>query len=444
MAKAWIVDRWLKDAVSVDNDGNTTRISATSTMKRKLTAKTDPLSLSENDLPREYRTTVFGKGLRWRVNWYENSDGRKKLRSKSFQKYADAEEYKTALDDDVRSGRYQNNENRQRTFQEASDAYLRGKHNLKGSSLYRYNRDLKKYVLPRWGAVPLSTITKEDIDIWVTKLQSGISPVDIDRTKHQGLSPSSIHGIVAVAFGSVLRYAAKREWLRKNPLDDVELPRAIDNTADGDDMVFLTYSEVEALAAVTDEKSDATLIRFLAYCGPRIGEAAALRVEQVDFEKRRVRISRTLTVDANGKPKTGTPKTGKSRTIAFPEFLADDLSELTRGHNDEDFLFRTKQGTQLNVSNWRNRVFRKAVEGAGLGDIQGLKVHSLRHTYASLAIASGADVKTVQRQLGHEDAAMTLNTYAGLWPDRLDEVADTMQQKRSVALRNPTSLSHHV
>ena len=56
----------------------------------------------------------------------------------------------------------------------------------------------------------------------------------------------------------------------------------------------------------------------------------------------------------------------------------------------------------------------------------GVTIHSLRHTYASFAIAQGADVKTLQMQLGHSSPSITLNTYTALWPERLDDVADAI------------------
>lgn len=58
---------------------------------------------------------------------------------------------------------------------------------------------------------------------------------------------------------------------------------------------------------------------------------------------------------------------------------------------------------------------------------EGVTIHSLRHTYASIAIAAGADVKTLQRQLGHSSATITLDTYAALWPERLEEVASAVE-----------------
>jgi integrase len=80
-------------------------------------------------------------------------------------------------------------------------------------------------------------------------------------------------------------------------------------------------------------------------------------------------------------------------------------------------------GGPLRLGNWRHRVFDPACAAVGL---VGVTPHDLRHTAASLAIAGGANVKAVQRMLGHASAAMTLDIYAGLFGDDLDGVADAL------------------
>ncbi len=77
------------------------------------------------------------------------------------------------------------------------------------------------------------------------------------------------------------------------------------------------------------------------------------------------------------------------------------------------------------ATNWRRAVFDPAVRSAGLVAIT---PHNLRHTAASLAVSSGARVKSVQRMLGHASAAMTLDVYTGLFTDNLDDVADRLDQ----------------
>ena len=67
--------------------------------------------------------------------------------------------------------------------------------------------------------------------------------------------------------------------------------------------------------------------------------------------------------------------------------------------------------------------------------LSGLRVHDLRHTAASLAVSAGANVKAVQRMLGHASVAMTLDVYAGLFSDELDEVAEGLDRARFRANR---------
>ena len=415
MAKAWITDTWLKNGSSP-------------AARRALNAARAP---ERANVPERYRTARYGRGMRWRVGWI-SPDG--KRHAKAIATKGEAEELKAALEDDIRAGRYQAPADRTRTFQQAATEYLASKHRIKQSTRNFYIQRWETYAFPRWGDTPLVSIREEDINRWILALQEGTAPYDFD-TKGQPakLGISSIKQIVGVAFGSVMRYAAdnRRAWIPANPMDGVELPRS---HAQLDALVFLAYSEVELLADAAKTDSDATLIRFLAYVGCRIGEAAALKIEDFDFATHRVRISKTWTEGKKGEGFIlGDTKTWEHRTIAFPDFLDADLRELTEGHASGDFMFRTVTGSHLDLHNWRNRVFNAAVAGSGL-DVEGLTPKALRHTFASLAVASGADVKTIQKQLGHRDARMTLNVYATLFPDQLDNVMHSMNQARVKAL----------
>lgn len=77
------------------------------------------------------------------------------------------------------------------------------------------------------------------------------------------------------------------------------------------------------------------------------------------------------------------------------------------------------------MRNFRRSTFNRAVDQVGPA---GFHPHELRHTAASLAIASGADVKIVQQMLGHKTATMTLDLYGHLFPDRLDEIVDRLDR----------------
>jgi integrase len=87
----------------------------------------------------------------------------------------------------------------------------------------------------------------------------------------------------------------------------------------------------------------------------------------------------------------------------------------------ENFVFTAPLGGVLRVGNFRRNTFDPAAESVGLG---GLVPHELRHTAASIAIASGASVKGVQAMLGHASATLTLDRYGHLFGDELDAVAE--------------------
>ena len=222
----------------------------------------------------------------------------------------------------------------------------------------------------------------------------------------------------------IFDYAVSNGWIGENPVDRVTVPKI----ASDDDMVFLSVREVELLADEAEKIGkpvDGLLVRWQAYTGCRIGESLALKVGDVDADRRRARIGRTWTDDGHGGSMLGTPKNGKAHNIAIPRFLMPQIKAQMDGMGDDDWLFRANRGGNVWTNTWRTRIWNKAVKAAGMEDA-GVTIHSLRHTYASFAIAQGADVKTLQMQLGHSSPSITLNTYTALWPERLDDVADAI------------------
>jgi Phage integrase family len=119
------------------------------------------------------------------------------------------------------------------------------------------------------------------------------------------------------------------------------------------------------------------------------------------------------------------PKNHQIRSVPVPGFLADLLAEVVAGMAPSDLVFTTWRGKPLRNLNFRRDVFDRAAVDAVL---EGLTPHELRHTAASLAVSAGANVKAVQRMLGHASAAMTLDIYAGLFADDLDAVADRLDR----------------
>lgn len=176
-----------------------------------------------------------------------------------------------------------------------------------------------------------------------------------------------------------------------------------------------------ALAEAVDRRPE--VVRFLAYTGLRWGEMAALRVQDFDMLRRRVNISRSVT--ESGGLVWSTPKTHERRSVPFPATLATELAALMVGKSRDALVFTDLRGGVLRNSNWRARVFQPAVEACQKADevfrrslrtICGIPRHRWRSVRA-------ANVKALQRMLGHAKASMTLDVYADLFDADLDAVA---------------------
>jgi integrase len=196
----------------------------------------------------------------------------------------------------------------------------------------------------------------------------------------------------------------------------VKLPRPAQR-----EQLYLTHRQVHALADKSGDYRRAVLV--LAYLGLRWGEMAALRVGRIDFRRRRLLVAESVTL-VDGVQTWGTTKSYENREVPIPRFLADELTEQVSGKGPEDLVFTgVRGGRALRVPTFRRAAFDRAASEVG---VPGLRPHDLRHTAASLAIASGATVKVVQRMLGHASATVTLDRYGHLYGDDLDDLADRM------------------
>ena len=288
------------------------------------------------------------------------------------------------------------------TVGEWSARWLSDQHQLKPSTHARYEGLVRRHVLPVWGSVPLSGVTHADVSAWAAQLTS------------QGLAAATVrqaHRVLSL----MLSLAVRDGRIARNPADKVRLP-----PVSSPEKRFLTHAQVAELAHAAGE--DAVVVKVLAYCGLRFGELAALRAGRVDLLRRRLLVAESVT-EVKGRAVFSTPKSHATRSVPLPRSLADELALHIAGKPPGAFVFPAPRGGVLLLRNWRRQVFDPACAIAGL---DGLTPHELRHTAASLAVSAGANVKAVQRLLGHASAAMTLDVYSGLFDDDLDTVADRL------------------
>jgi integrase len=167
------------------------------------------------------------------------------------------------------------------------------------------------------------------------------------------------------------------------------------------------------------------VVLVLAYTGLRFGELTGLNVEDVDLEGRRIRVRRSIT-QLSGRLIEGPPKSRAGRrSVPIPERLVVPiLKRRIEGHMAGEPAIMSPKGSRLGLENWKRAGgWRTRIVELGRPT---MRVHDLRHTYASLSRSAGADMKLLQVTMGHASVMVTAHTYADLYDSDLDRVANAL------------------
>ncbi|ANJ25716.1 tyrosine-type recombinase/integrase [Agromyces aureus] len=348
-------------------------------------------------------------GRRYRVR-YRKPDHTQTTK-RGFKTKKEADLFLASVELGKAAGTYIDPSHARMTVGAAGAAWLASQTHLKPSSVAVVESAWRLHVEPAWGRVPVGDVRHSDVQSWIARLSSG------DGGNAKPKSPALVHRCFGVLAG-ILDAAVKDRRIPSNPGRGVGLPRKVSR-----EHVYLSHQQVDQLARAAGEH--ATLLRVLAYTGLRWGEVSGLRVGDVDLDRRRITVS-VNAVLVGGKVVVGTPKTHKRRAVPFPAFLGAPLAQLCADRPPSSLLFPDKSGGHLTTPTVReNSWFDKSLRHA---ELEPMTVHDLRHTAASLAVSAGANVKAVQRMLGHASAAMTLDTYSDLFDDDLDTVAARLDE----------------
>jgi integrase len=290
-----------------------------------------------------------------------------------------------------------------------AEDWYRAQIQIKPTTRSGYRFGLDKHVLPRWGRTSLVDVAHGDVQAWVNELAQSSGPSIVRQTY--------------LVLAGVMKFAMRDGRIVKNPTAGVQLPR-LQKKKRG----YLTHAQVHTLVERCGDWGD--LVELLAYTGLRWGEVAALKPDRIDLDRRRLEISEAVS-EPRGVITWGSPKNHERRSVPFPEMLIPALQRRISCATANAPVFAGPDGGVLRAGNFRNRVFNAAVVKCMENDdtFPRVTIHDLRHTAASLAISAGANVKAVQRMLGHASAAMTLDVYADLFDDDLDGVAHALNQQ---------------
>jgi len=352
----------------------------------------------------------------WQVR-YRDPSGRE--RAKSFLKKIDADRFAVTVEADKLRSEWTDPRLSRTSVAEWSDRWLRTKTHLKPKTLAGYESNLRVHVLPAFGSHQLLRVDRMSVEEWVAGLQAS------------GLGPSAIRQAVQV-LNNMMKLAVEAGYLVANPVTGVKVPRQ-----PIPEMLFLSAEEFERLSSAIRDPY-ATLVYLLAYGGLRWGEAVAVRRKRCQLLRSQIEVVESL-AEVRGTLHFGSTKTHSRRMVVIPEFLRELMAEHLLRHVDDDpdaLVFTSPQGRPLRNSNFRRQVWSRAVAAAGLPD--GLRIHDLRHTCASLLIAQDAHPKVVQVHLGHSSISVTMDRYGHLFPSNMQSLAVALNGMRAQALADHT------
>jgi len=282
----------------------------------------------------------------------------------------------------------------------------RQKGHMKPSGFRSYESAWRVHVEPQWGRTTVSEIRFTAVQAWVSQL----------ATRRGAVVVQTVYSVLA----RILDDAVHDRLLASNPARGVKLPRRPPRRN-----AYLTANQLKSLAGESGHYR--SLVLLLGVGGLRWGEAAALRVGDVDFLRRRIELHRNA-VQVGTKVIVGTLKSNENRAIVLPKFVIDALAETAKGKSREDLLWPRASGGYMGPPASKESWLSGAVARCRKADptFPRITAHALRHTAASLAISAGANPKVVQRMLGHASAAMTLDVYADLFDSDLTSVAESV------------------
>jgi integrase len=272
---------------------------------------------------------------------------------------------------------------------------------------------LRRHILPRLGSRQLANIRRSDVQAFVKWLETRELRPATDSRPARTLSAGSVRNIYEV-LARVMDAAVEDRVIAISPCRRITLPKGHD-----DEVAVPALEEVELVRGALAERWRAIPV-VLAGSGLRVGELLGLRLSDVDFLRKSIRVERQRLQSSQVAP---LKSKASRRTVPVGQVVIDALaSHLAVYPATEEALFCDELREPLTYRRWK-RLLSDAARVAGVE----ITSHSFRHFAASALISGGASVKQVQAFLGHASAIVTLRTYAHLWPgdeDRTRNVLD--------------------
>lgn len=362
----------------------------------------------------EYTFTIFEKYDTWQISFKNPRDG--KILKRSTKLSATSSNLITVKRDIIPSvieyltGKiksFEEEENKDFTVEEWATKFFEAypskvRENVFESNFKHYNNHIKPY----FGDRKLKSILPIEIETWQNDLLSKTYKKGNLLKRYQPLTVKKYRSV----FLSIFDSAVKNLKVESNPLRKVEAPKEEGKVTieydDKNEREIFPFNENEIKIIL--ENTNGYLKNFILFMyssGMRPGEIIALKWKDVDFEKKQIKIYKTMVRGKLSPPKTKASKRDIDMLTLAEQALKAQY-ELTK---DYDFVFINSQKTFFFSHDIINLRFRKVLQS---NDIQDRKLYNLRHTFASQLVSSGEDLNWISKTLGHKDPQTTLMYYS--------------------------------
>ena len=295
---------------------------------------------------------------------------------------------------------------------------LYAKQNIRESTQIQYSYLMNQLVIPQIGEVPLSQLTGLRLQILYQDLRIN-GRVHSQKRASSGLSPKTVRS-VHMFLHAALEQAVRAGIIAKNPTMECKPPKL-----DRKEMKVIQPEQIGDYLQAAAERNVLPLFFLELTTGLRRGELLALLWSDLDPQNRSVSVTKSVS-RLNGKLVVSQPKTQHSiRTLIVPQQAVDLLIQEHSLHPNNPYLFPSPTTGTMYSPETVARIHKRILRDAGLEDC---RFHDLRHTFATVALQNGVDIKTLSGMLGHYSSGFTLDTYTHVTRKMQEEAAEKMGQ----------------
>ena len=288
---------------------------------------------------------------------------------------------------------------------------------VRPSSHQTYRGYIDNHIKPNIGKIPLEKLTSLELQKFYKKLLTN-GRVDRLESRHQakGLSPKTVRNIHQI-ISSSMNLAREQKQIAVNPVEGCSRPRL-----EHREMQILPVEQLQSFLREARDSDVFELYYLELATGLRRGELLGLKWEDIDLERGDLRVRRQI-ARINGEVVEAPLKTKNAyRTLPLAEDTVSILLEQKKKVDGSPWVFPSPTGGPISPDSVLHMLHR-VLKRAGLPRV---RFHDLRHTFATLALQNGVDVKTVSGMLGHFSAGFTLDTYAHVTTASQRQAAKTM------------------